>query len=1299
MTFGGRLLLVVLIGVVLNEGHAKICYERSLKQLTALAGAAHDHDRDLTLDEAVATVAGLPTRNRRFNLERPVEIVQWFSLFKTYAIEIHVDDDNVVSRVQTPGDFAPVYTTKPVSTEQFLKNLPGGGGLIFRPGTEEGDRSVVQLLESSVDEKWQGNSFRPVTLYAELFRQSFLIAARDELQLQTRDAGLGEDLYEAQGPLEWPFQIVVSNILYQPEAGLTVEVRRPNGPPVPVEKREINLPNGFTADQVVAAAEQLSRTWLVDVLRAHDFAGKPNPRADTGKVGPDIEARLGSAYAISLIAAVREIHAQMASQGESPERLAQLAWGYALLGEAGRFTTSNMQASCQARALLYAERLHIQFPDEPLSQLARARVRALIGLHPSAREILATVRRNVPKAELAALQFRFWHPALDEFLLHDYAALSKRMKSSGDLTTLLCNLQVAEAKQQHDQIRAVTDAILYRFPGQALAMQRSGLGGGMAVKSEQSNEGLNAFTKAFRGELQTWRDLPEAVTSIANENPFTFAGRVDQRIRLVEELRQSSALGKDRSEPSLALLAGFLREVNFTEACRIVEFERGTLYVDSDDTMEKVKDLVEGHPFADYFHSLVWDASLGFYKAKNLMLVRFWPRLNRNCFNMVRFMRSWGEMNSRNRKKLLELHSSLAPTFSDQAWNVLNHLEREGKVEALNRLKELAPASPVTIAARIRLDWPNERQHAENWEQTYAGSADVLRELSEAYRLSFEPQAARRCLKKSMAISPGPTRTAMMAQLDLDEGNEAAWKSGLEKAGRESGGLGEAMYQSQIARYLMSKGRPDEALPHARIAAGTYSKWGLICMADCCEMLGRMDEALDYHTKASKRYGPNLDVYFWCHKTGHGDPDEIERALGEWMTGLLKAIDEKSRAKAAVISILKGRRVQAVTEFRESQGYFERLQGNSYPITYQLGVFPFVQRILLIDELVPEVALKEYSQDIDIVKVADDMVGTAKICDVNESLSITPFRLICEIRDVVTQDKSSGSRVDLDRMDWLIGMDGENGNRTNSWYIVGRLLLNEGRKEEALPYLQLAATSSLNRTFSATLAAATLRQLGEPVGRLRPTEVPSEMAEVMQLLDFAISWRHVGDFERAHLRLDRIEKQKPDWPMAIAERAYTFLGERKFKEAEKCLTRAIELQSKIPELWSMRGLVRTRLGRYHEAISDYEQALKGNPQDRFAHWCLGMMRVACPDDDIRNLEKAKQHLARVEDVMSSRVPIAGRYQLKAAIMAEEGNFEDALRYWGWNRQSQLPREEVIEIQEGFRDKKPYRFKTYVKEPD
>jgi tetratricopeptide (TPR) repeat protein len=207
------------------------------------------------------------------------------------------------------------------------------------------------------------------------------------------------------------------------------------------------------------------------------------------------------------------------------------------------------------------------------------------------------------------------------------------------------------------------------------------------------------------------------------------------------------------------------------------------------------------------------------------------------------------------------------------------------------------------------------------------------------------------------------------------------------------------------------------------------------------------------------------------------------------------------------------------------------------------------------------------------------------------------------------------------------------------------------------------------------------------------------MVEVMQLLDFAISWRHVGDFERAHLRLDRIEKQKPDWPMGIAERAYTFIGERKFKEAEKCLTRAIELQSKIPELWYMRGQVRTRLGRYLEAISDYEQALKVNPRDRFAHWCLGMMRVACPDDDIRNLEKAKEHLARVDDVMPSRVPIAGRYQLKAAIMAEERNFEDALRYWGWNRQSQLPREEVIEIQEGFRNKKPYRFKTYVKEPD
>ncbi len=48
------------------------------------------------------------------------------------------------------------------------------------------------------------------SLFRELYRQSLLIAARDELGLSTRDESLGESVPETESPTSFPFELQIT---------------------------------------------------------------------------------------------------------------------------------------------------------------------------------------------------------------------------------------------------------------------------------------------------------------------------------------------------------------------------------------------------------------------------------------------------------------------------------------------------------------------------------------------------------------------------------------------------------------------------------------------------------------------------------------------------------------------------------------------------------------------------------------------------------------------------------------------------------------------------------------------------------------------------------------------------------------------------------------------------------------------------------------------------------------------------------------------------------------------------------
>ena len=106
-TIFGRVLLGFLVVLLAIELHGKFGYDRTLSTLRANASkvmgdAIHGAPAELEewtmpLPEAEKCIKGFPSQTRKVVLGTPVVALRWFSLFKTYVIKLHLDDNVVIS--------------------------------------------------------------------------------------------------------------------------------------------------------------------------------------------------------------------------------------------------------------------------------------------------------------------------------------------------------------------------------------------------------------------------------------------------------------------------------------------------------------------------------------------------------------------------------------------------------------------------------------------------------------------------------------------------------------------------------------------------------------------------------------------------------------------------------------------------------------------------------------------------------------------------------------------------------------------------------------------------------------------------------------------------------------------------------------------------------------------------------------------------------------------------------------------------------------------------------------------------
>lgn len=112
-TICGRVILAFLVVLLAIEASAKFGYEKTLTTLRSNAskvmgdavrgGQPELEEWSMPLAEAEKYVSGFPSQTRKSVFGSPVVVLKWLSLFKTYVVQLQLDDESTVISLTT-GD-------------------------------------------------------------------------------------------------------------------------------------------------------------------------------------------------------------------------------------------------------------------------------------------------------------------------------------------------------------------------------------------------------------------------------------------------------------------------------------------------------------------------------------------------------------------------------------------------------------------------------------------------------------------------------------------------------------------------------------------------------------------------------------------------------------------------------------------------------------------------------------------------------------------------------------------------------------------------------------------------------------------------------------------------------------------------------------------------------------------------------------------------------------------------------------------------------------------------------------------
>jgi len=746
-------------------------------------------------------------------------------------------------------------------------------------------------------------------LQRELYRQALLIAARDELRLATRDQALREwetapspeeTLDATEKSRERNFQVQAVDGKHEVLQQATLFPRPEKG--AALRSRLV----GFCETD-----EELSRTAFVALLQARGFKAEGPPMApNDGPAPADAEALLGHFESLSQFTILRETHAMIRDQGESPARLGVLVRAYANLAQLTSFHWSAEPKVYCARALLYAERMVHRDPNSATALWHRAYARALAGLPDAALADIEQARKLDPQHDPA------WGSDIADFATYDLDGLLRTSAGSHNPLTWFLTYRCAAGTLCQGVIMKTCISARDVLPDcqELIGTMCDWTGPGML--NQLVPMAPQIYARTVDEELQSVSGLKQALVD-------QFAGAAPSPVDLKDRdaicrgLIAYSDAGRDRDEPSLAALGRMIQETTFAHIQRRADLIGRQWGVDASDYAAEVRPLIAEHPYRQIVEC---------YGAANLPdhglfhdAIRKEPLVDVTRTQMPFAF-------------LIQIHepgSPLIGAFYLQMYETLD--DREPDLSSAifydgltfrpmrlmadrwpKRLQRISRNAPALIAAAMLGKYQTKEPPA--WLEQHATYPMVLLARSEQYKAHKQVAEAAKVLQLYLTISPDQNGYDSLANLYFDAGRQDDWLE-VEKSSLDAPayGLEHVNARIAIAQYYMNKGQYTEAARYADAAARSGAGNALLCDAEVQLHLGNVDKSIDLVLDEAQHY--STSPYCALQLAMHEDPNRLqdcEQAMhaflndkqgfmdnGDlWQEGALEMVEHKD-AKAA----------------------------------------------------------------------------------------------------------------------------------------------------------------------------------------------------------------------------------------------------------------------------------------------------------------------------------------------------------------------------------------------------------------
>jgi tetratricopeptide (TPR) repeat protein len=1058
-------------------------------------------------------------------------------------------------------------------------------------------------------------------LVRELVRQALLMSAREECGALTRDELLRESV-PAESKSDAIFLEVKAS--QTQDGGLLVQIsKRDKDQASPLEAFRLKVSESDSIATLTSQLEPMVRRELVQVLKQAGLSAETREPA-SAKLPELVEKRLPTLVCLTQFSAVRAIHGAMRRSGESPSLLEGLARGYANLGTLTEVLWSPAHKVFKARALLYSERLVAKYPG-PEAYRARAYVRALLGLHRAALDDLAASQKNSASTQPEAATDEA--AIVEAFCRADKAKLAKAGSGDHKLLANYLEMLLAETSGLFEVRQRAAQAVLKANRRSMRAIETWINAAPLGVQRKASDLAMANFARSVYREVLEIMDLPDEVRTLAS-SVVSGDREAAHRSALVKSLEESAARS-DTAEPSLAVAGLLIRETGFVHAWRWLHVRRHTLDWNVDGPLAGMRPLVEGHRYAPFIETHVWDRNAAAKPLKVIAELSTDPNLETSEDPMISYVGQFSP-------EVANAMRWIALGHGDRISRDLINLTRLSGNVLVNRraaqlLREISPDWPATIAATILWDWEYAAPRAQELETKFADSPDVLENLATQFIVAHKLEDAERCLKRRVELLPDQEGYTKLAKLSRYKGDEAAWVKTLEQSlTSPSYGLERAGTLVELANHYTSKGDLKEAVKKADLAAESYSGWAMQCAADCHQRLEDFAGAEKYVRQTAERYESSaMGWYLWCRWTQHGDLNAARRLAESHLKTYEASQAPGDRVRAALFYYAEDRQDRALEILRQ---------------TFALGHDPAVglQAALLADEM-KNPPLRD--------SLLDESLKAAWFQQSSLAELIHDFQNALADRVVSIDTKVNEWRLHLLPA----------GEATARRYFIGHFLFLRGQSEGAVPLLRLAAASPFANRDARVFAGLLLARHAIKQDILRSSEWDKGTSQILDQVKQAYAVAQTGQFKEVERILNEALKAQPDSVDAHFARALISQAQRRFADAVVDYTECLTRLPNALELRLGRAQCEEARSDYAEALDDYEKVIARDPREGLAYLGAASILATCKDASVRDGKKAVQYANHCLD-QQDNIAKWNKHFVLAAGLAETGDFKNAVAH-------------------------------------